>query len=147
MLRYLTRENTFSSRWQRTFQLHFNPRLLLMLAIKLKDEKGLRTWDAIHATQVNSPSAFNKERVVPRQHQILKPFCMNQIDASAVCCADLWTIVIQANGLKGNYDVLRENANTKHVSKLNHYNQMNLIRPWAFNFLRISAGECLGDSE
>ena len=42
---------------------------------------------------------------------------------------------IQANGLKRNYDVLRKNANTKHVSKLNHYNQMNLIHPWAFNFL------------
>lgn len=56
------------------------------------------------------------------------------IERHYVCCGDLWTIVIQANGLKRNYNVLRENANTKHARKLNHYNQMNVIRPWAFNF-------------
>lgn len=48
---------------------------------------------------------------------------------------------IEANGFerklfsKCGGEVLRKNANTKHVSKLNHYKQMNLIHPWAFNFL------------
>lgn len=71
------------------------------------------------------------------------PSCSERSLQCDTICVLCWFVDkrIEANGFerklfsKCGGEVLRKNANTKHVSKLNHYKQMNLIHPWAFNFL------------